>query len=99
MGSAVPLDEEETPAKAQPQLKLEDNIGGTDKSPLQDHESEIAAELDQSAAAEGLSLLMKLGLGAVLIAGCYAWIRARSPRSSRSNSGRHGAYEKAGSLA
>lgn len=95
MGSAVPLDEEERVAKAQPPVQIEDNIGGTDKSPLQDHESEIAAELEDTAAAvAGLSLLVKLGLAALLLAACYGWVRARSPKSSRSNSGRHGAYEK-----
>ncbi|KAK1026359.1 Peptidyl-prolyl cis-trans isomerase B [Friedmanniomyces endolithicus] len=100
--AAVPLSEEETfrtgKTSPPPPSHLEDNIGGTSKSPLQDHESEIVAELGEITN-QGLSLLLKLGLGALLIAGWYGWVRAHSLRSSRTNVGRHGAYEKSGSLA
>lgn len=99
IGAAVPLTGDETSGSGKtPPPQLQDNIGGTSKSPLQDHESEIIAELGETSS-QGLGLFVKLGLGALLVAACYAWFRAHSPRPSKSNSGRHGAYEKSGSLA
>ncbi|KAK5124020.1 Peptidyl-prolyl cis-trans isomerase B [Meristemomyces frigidus] len=95
---AVPLDEEETvgAGKAAPPAPLDDDhIGGTSKSPLQDHASEVVAELADSSA-QGLSLLMKLGLAGTILAACYGFVRAHSPRSSRVPAGRHGTYEKGG---
>jgi len=79
-------------AKAPPP-QVEDHIGETSKSPLNDHESEVIAEFGEPSA-EGLSLFMKLGLAGIILAACYAWIRVHSPRNSRVSAGRHGAYEK-----
>ena len=92
---AVPLNEEEPIAKAPPP-QLEDHIGETSKTPLNDHESEVIAEFGEPASVEGLSLFMKLGLAGIILAACYAWVRAHNPRSSRASAGRHGAYEKGG---
>ena len=96
---AVPLAEEEMfGAGKAPPVTTDEHIGGTSESSLQDHAGEVIEELGDPST-EGLSLIMKLGLGGILVAACYAWVRAHSPRSSKSNSGRHGAYEKSGSLA
>lgn len=95
----MPLNEDEVVGAIKaphPPSQLDDNIGGTDKTPLQDHASEVVAELGNGASEEGLSLFMKLGLAGVIVAACYGFVRAHSPRSSRVAAGRHGAYEKTG---
>ncbi|KAK5681628.1 Peptidyl-prolyl cis-trans isomerase B [Elasticomyces elasticus] len=93
--AVVPLSEEELFGSSGKKVtaQIQDNIGETPKSPLQDHAAEIAAELSDSSAG-GLSLLVKLGLGALLVAGCYGWVRARGAQSGRPSS-----YGKSGSLA
>jgi hypothetical protein len=94
---AAPLSEEETfgggQAAATPDLK--DSVGGTDKTPLNDHEGEVLAELGDKTA-DGLSLLWKLALGGAILGSCFAWVRWNSPRAGRAYAGRHGAYEKGG---
>ncbi|KAK3063911.1 Peptidyl-prolyl cis-trans isomerase B, partial [Teratosphaeriaceae sp. CCFEE 6253] len=61
---AVPLTEDETWRTIKtPPPQLEENIGETSESSLQDHEGEVIAELGDVSADPGLSLLVKLGLG------------------------------------
>lgn len=92
----MPLDEEETMGAGKtPPPQLEESIGETLKTPLQDHASEVIAEFGEHSE-QGLSLLMKLGLGGLVLAACYGFVRAHSPRTSRVPAGRHGAYEKGG---
>lgn len=93
---AVPLSEEETMGAGKtPPPQLEDSIGGTSKSALNDHASEVAAEFGD-ASEQGLGLFTKLGLAGLVLALVYAFIRANSPRVTRMPAGRHGAYEKGG---
>lgn len=83
--------------KAQHPPSLDDKpIGETSKSRLNDHEGEIIEELGSAAAEEDLSLFVKLCIAAVILALCYAFVRAYSPRSRSTVAGRHGAYEKTG---
>ena len=44
---------------------------------------------------EDLSYVTKFVILAVVVAACYAYVRAHSPRST-GRAGRHGAYEKGG---
>lgn len=44
---------------------------------------------------QDLSLMTKLVLGAIIVAVCYAFVKAYSPRRT-GPAGRHGAYEKGG---
>ncbi|KAK4898886.1 Peptidyl-prolyl cis-trans isomerase B [Elasticomyces elasticus] len=90
--AVVPLSEEELFGSSGKKMtaQIQDNIGETSKSPLQDHAAESAAELGDSSAG-GLSLLVKVGLGALLVAGCYGWVRARGAQSGKPS--------KSGSLA
>jgi hypothetical protein len=93
---AVPLDDEETFGGGKPaSADLKDNVGGTDKTPLSDHEGEILAELGDGSQ-DGLSLLWKFALGGAIIGSCFVWVRWNSPRKGRAYAGRHGAYEKGG---
>ena len=64
-----------TPAAAQ----VDANIGGTSKMPLQDHASEMLAELGD-ATSDGLSLFVKLGLAGAIVAICVGFIRAHGSR-------------------
>jgi len=102
-GTAEPvaaLDEEETfhAAKAPTPAVIEDeHVGETTKSALQDHVGEVIAELGDPAA-QGLSLYVKLGMGGLILAACYGWVRAHGPRAGRVPAGRHGAYEKSGQV-
>lgn len=47
------------------------------------------------ASEEGLSIFIKLAMAAVIFGGCFAFIRAYSPKKG-AVAGRHGAYEKVG---
>ncbi|KAK6435626.1 Peptidyl-prolyl cis-trans isomerase B [Oleoguttula sp. CCFEE 5521] len=61
------------------------------------HESYEAIKSSPIASGQGLSIIAKIGFGAVLIAGCAAWIRARTPKRG-GVAGQHGAYEKVGGV-
>ncbi|OQO07496.1 Peptidyl-prolyl cis-trans isomerase B [Cryoendolithus antarcticus] len=61
------------------------------------HESYEAIKSSPVASGQGLSIIAKIGFGAVLIAGCAAWIKARTPKRG-GVAGRHGAYEKVGGV-
>jgi hypothetical protein len=98
---AVPVNEEGsakgTTDNAPPPPSLDDKpIGETSKSRLNDHEGGAIEELDRIAAEEDLSLFVKLCIAAVILALCYAFVRAYSPRGRSTVAGRHGAYEKTG---
>ena len=62
-----------------PAAQVDANIGGTSKMPLQDHASEMLAELGD-ATSDGLSLFMKLGLAGAIVAICYGFIRAHGSK-------------------
>ncbi|OQO09021.1 Peptidyl-prolyl cis-trans isomerase B [Cryoendolithus antarcticus] len=91
---------------AEPAVALGPNEIVTEKaeSVAQESVDKISEKLQQSYEAvksspvvsgQGLSLLAKLGFGAVLVGGCAAWIKARTPKRG-GIAGRHGAYEKVG---
>lgn len=67
------------------------NIKIPDKeAPHQEHfESPILSEN------QGLSVVTKLVLFAIIVGVCFAYIKAHSPRRT-AQAGRHGAYEKGG---
>ena len=49
----------------------------------------------ETASSQGLSLVTKLVLFAILVGVCFAYVKSHSPRSTQ-RAGRHGAYEKGG---
>ena len=84
----APLPEEELfgagKASPSPLPRVDDSVGETPTTPLQDHAGEVLAELGELSKAQGLSLFVKLGLAGVILAACYGWIRAHSPRTGLS---------------
>lgn len=61
--------------------------------PVQEEKIETAG-VPADLSTEDLSLFTKLIIFAVIVAGCFGFVKSRSPR--RSPAGRHGAYEKGG---
>ncbi|KAK6436017.1 Peptidyl-prolyl cis-trans isomerase B [Oleoguttula sp. CCFEE 5521] len=71
--------------------------GAVEKASEKVRESYEAINSSPVTSGQGLSIIAKIGFGAVLIAGCAAWIKARTPKRS-GIAGRHGAYEKVGGV-
>jgi hypothetical protein len=99
----VPLNEEEmvlgsgSGKPPQPPVRQDEHIGETSQSALHDHEGEVAHETGKTSANDAdLSLITKLAIAGVILAACYGFVRAYSPRKGNMQAGRHGAYEKAG---
>ena len=67
--------------------------GDTAHQPILDQEKTLPELGDPSA--EGLSLITKFFVLALIVGVCYAYVRAHSPRRT-GPAGRHGAYEKGG---
>ena len=59
-----------------------------------DEQYQAKAVEDGELSSQDLSLVTKLIIFAFIVGGCYAFVKARTPR--RTPAGRHGAYEKSG---
>ena len=85
---AVPLDEFPAASEQAPPVDI---TGEETRMKSQDPIDVVAQLGETTAAAEGLSLLMKLGLAGLILAACYGFVKANSPRRT-AHAGRHGAY-------
>jgi len=95
-GTAEPAmagdDLEVVPVKQPPQVIDVPTMEKGDE-PLSRHQEEIEEVAGKARDEQGLGLVQKLGLVAVIVAVCFVFVRGKSP-SKVSIAGRHGAYEK-----